>query len=64
MDPAASPAELEELAYRFPDARRAVASHPGTSANVLRWLASYGDATVVAAIASRQGSGDTSAVER
>ncbi len=63
MNPAASSAELEELAYRFPEARRAVASHAATPANVLSWLASHGDDEVVAAIASRQGSGNTTAIE-
>ncbi|HZJ40210.1 MAG TPA: hypothetical protein VFD20_04595 [Demequina sp.] len=63
MNPAASSAELEELAYRFPEARRAVASHAATPANVLSWLASHGDDAVVAAIASRQGSGNTTAIE-
>ncbi len=63
MNPATSSAELEELAYRFPEARRAVASHAATPANVLSWLASHGDDEVVAAIASRQGSGHTTAFE-
>ena len=63
MDPAASSAELAELAYRFPEARRAVASHAATPANVLSWLASHGDDAVVAAIASRQGFGNTTAIE-
>ena len=53
MDPGASSAELEELAYRFPEARRAVASHAATPANVLSWLASHGDDAVVAAIGAR-----------
>lgn len=63
MNPAASSAELAELAYRFPESRRAVASHAATSANVLSWLASHGDDAVVAAIASRQGSGNTTAIK-
>jgi hypothetical protein len=63
QNPAASSAELEELAYRFPEARRAVASHAATPASVLSWLASHGDDAVVAAIAMRQGSGNTAALE-
>lgn len=64
IDPAASSAELEDLAYRVPEARRAVASHAATPASVLSWLAAHGDDAVVAAIAARQGSGDTTAIER
>ncbi len=53
MDPAASSAELEELAYTLPEARRAVAAHASTPASVLSWLASQGDDAVAAAIAER-----------
>ncbi len=63
-DPATSSAELEEIAYTVPEARRAVASHAATPASVLSWLASYGDDTVVAAIVARQKSADTTAFER
>jgi len=64
LDPAATSAELEELAYMLPEARRAVASHAATPANVLSWLAVHGDDAVVAAIAARQVSGNTTAIER
>ncbi|MBC7299292.1 MAG: hypothetical protein H5T82_10425 [Demequina sp.] len=64
MDPAASSAELEELAYTLPEARRAVAAHAATPASVLSWLAAHGDDAVVAAIAARQGPGEATHSER
>lgn len=64
MDPSASSAELEELAYTLPEARRAVAAHAATPANVLSWLAAHGDDAVVAQIAARQPPGDATAFER
>ncbi len=64
LDPAASPAELEELAYTVPEARSAVAAHPATPASVLSWLACHGDDAVVAAIAARRESGDATAIDR
>ncbi|WP_291379742.1 hypothetical protein [Demequina sp.] len=63
-DPAATPAELEELAYTSPAARAAVAAHASTSASVLSWLALHGDDAVVAAIAARQEPSDAPARER
>ena len=52
-DPSASAAELADLAYICPAARRLVASNPSTPASVLSWLAANGDATIADAIAQR-----------
>lgn len=57
-DPAASGAELADLAYSHPELRVTIAANPATSANVLGWLASSGGEGIAAAIAAR-GSGNT-----
>jgi hypothetical protein len=64
LEPTASSAELEELAYTTPEARSAVAAHAETPASVLSWLAHQGDDAVVAAIAARQESGDAGGNDR
>ena len=55
-DPAASGAELADLAYAHPELRLAIAINPATPANVLGWLASSGGEGITDAIARRSSS--------
>ena len=64
LDPAASSADLEDLAFTFPEARPAVAAHAATPASLLSWLALHGDSAVVEAIASRQESAEVRREDR
>jgi outer membrane protein assembly factor BamB len=52
-DPNLSPAILAQIAYQQPALWVAVAGHPAAYADLLRWLAEYGDDTVKQAVQER-----------